>query len=425
MYWRRLGRAMVGFTLGGALAIGWTGWGKDTETDVYKQVLRPVLFRMDPERAHNVALWALSSGLVRRWSQLEARFGLAPQATPAATQRLRSLLASTCWGRSFSSPFGLAAGFDKDGVAVDALFDLGFGFVEIGSVTPRPQAGNPQPRLFRLEADRAIINRMGFNSAGCEAVQANMRGRKARGAHFEEREPEHDQEKLKTDSPWLGINIGKNRETREEDAVFDYVQVLQTLGPYADYLVVNVSSPNTPGLRLLQRRERLRALLQQLKRQRDASLPLYGRPPLLVKVSPDLSDEEIRDIADVVMGEGIDGIVVSNTTVRRPQALRSPAALVQEEGGLSGAPLRDLSNHVLSRFYRYTKGRIPLIGVGGIFSGADAYAKIRAGASLVQLYTALAYEGPFAIRRFELELAHCLERDGYRNVAEAVGADHR
>jgi dihydroorotate dehydrogenase len=380
---------------------------------------------MDPERAHEVALWALSSGLVSWWSRLGAYFGVASRPTPAAERHLREVLTSSCWGRTFSSPIGLAAGFDKDGVAVDALFELGFGFVEIGSVTPRPQAGNPRPRLFRLEADNAVINRMGFNSAGCETVQVHLRRWQERGHQSESSLVHQDQNEAKVNSKRLGINIGKNRETRDEDAVIDYAQVLQTLGPFADYLVVNVSSPNTPGLRLLQGRERLRALLRQLKQERDELQEGHARPPLLVKVSPDLSDEEIRDIADVVLEEGIDGIVVSNTTVQRPPSLRSPATLVQEHGGLSGAPLRDLSNRVLSRFYRHTRGRVPLIGVGGVFSGADAYAKIRAGASLVQLYTALTYEGPFALPRLERELAYCLKRDGYQNVAEAIGADHR
>jgi dihydroorotate dehydrogenase len=429
MSWSRVGRVVLGFALGGALA---TAWGSTSSSaDAYKRTLRPLLFRLEPEHAHDLALWALSHGLVAWWCRASSQLERSAHAATCAEQEVRRALQSTCWGKTFASPFGLAAGFDKDGVAVDALFDLGFGFVEVGSVTPRPQSGNPRPRLFRLEPDEAIINRMGFNSAGCEAVRAHLK--RLRDRSHEAGQVATARNSVANTTPTqtmpgkkhLGINIGKNRETSEDDALSDYIQVLRTLGAFADYLVVNVSSPNTPGLRLLQRKERLRDLVRQLKRERDDLGPQWQRLPLLVKVAPDLSDEEIRDIAEIVVSEGVDGIVVTNTTVQRPVTLQSPVNLVQQEGGLSGTPLRDLSTYVLGRFYRYTLGKVPLIGVGGIFSGADAYAKIRAGASLVQLYTALMYEGPCLVPRLERELVQCLQRDGYRNIVEAIGADHR
>lgn len=311
------------------------------------------------------------------------------------------ILGSSLWGRRFPNPVGIAAGFDKNAEAYRAVLRLGFGFAEIGSVTPRPQAGNPKPRLFRLSEDRAVINRMGFNNDGVEAVARRLAGRGT------------------LPGP-LGVNLGKNKDSA--DAAADYVRGVQALAPYADYLVVNVSSPNTPGLRALQGREPLAALIAAVKRARAETCPT-APPPLLVKIAPDLQSEDKADIAAVALASGIDGLIVSNTTLARPGSLRG--ADRGEAGGLSGAPLFEPSTALLAEMYRLTQGRLPLIGVGGIASGADAYAKIRAGASLVQLYSALVFEGPGLVRRIKRELAQNLRRDGFSSLSQAVGAGRR
>lgn len=339
---------------------------------------------LPPETAHGAAVRALAAGLV-------------PPLRMAADPALRMRL----WGREFPNPIGLAAGFDKDAQAFAACLRLGFGFVEIGSVTPRPQPGNPRPRLFRLVEDGAIVNRMGFNSRGLEFAAARLAQRR----------------------PGLGIvgaNLGKNKESA--DAVADYAAGARRLAPFADYLVINVSSPNTPGLRALQGREPLARLIDATMAARAEAAPAPP-PPLLLKIAPDLTEEDKGDIAEVALGSGIDGLIVSNTTIARPASLRSVQA--GEAGGLSGRPLFGSSTAVLADMYRLTGGRLPLIGVGGIASGADAYAKIRAGASLVQLYTALIYQGPGLIRRLRRDLAALVRADGYGTLAEAVGADHR
>jgi len=308
------------------------------------------------------------------------------------------ILASRVFGLDFANPIGLAAGFDKSAEVFAKLGRFGFGFVEVGSVTPLPQAGNPRPRLFRLAEDQAVINRMGFNNHGLVAVRERVARRRR----------EH--------GPILGINLGKNKETL--DAAADYAKGAAALAPNADYLVVNVSSPNTPGLRDLQGREALAELLARVMTARGGE-----RPPLLLKIAPDLSTAERRDIAEVALQARVDGLIVSNTTTARPLNLKSPAA--KEAGGLSGRPLFGPSTAVLSDMYRLTEGRLPIVGVGGIASGADAYAKIRAGASLVQLYTALIYHGPDLVDRIKHDLAARLRADGFATVAAAVGADHR
>ncbi len=308
------------------------------------------------------------------------------------------ILASTHWGLDFPNPLGLAAGFDKNGEVPDAMLGLGFGFTEIGSVTPRPQPGNPKPRLFRLSADRAVINRMGFNNEGLEAAAARLSARPRNGI--------------------VGANLGKNKDT--EDAASDYVKGVASLGPLADYLVINVSSPNTPGLRALQGRAPLEALIG---RTREAVAKLPASKPLLLKIAPDLTLEDRADIADVALASGLDGLIVSNTTITRPETLRSSEA--KETGGLSGAPLFEPSTKVLSEMYKLTGGKILLVGVGGIGSGEQAYAKIRAGASLLQLYSALVYGGPALIARINRDLAALLKRDGFSTLVAAVGADHR
>jgi dihydroorotate dehydrogenase len=337
------------------------------------------LGRLDPETAHGLALRALKSGLL----------GEAGDDPPA--------LAVHLWGRTFANPVGLAAGFDKNAEVPNALLALGFGFVEIGSVTPRPQAGNPRPRLFRLPEDRGVINRMGFPGQGLEAVRARLATRPHRGI--------------------LGVNVGANKDSTDRAA--DYVVGGVALAPYADYLVCNVSSPNTPGLRTLQGRTELADLL---KRVQDA-LARGHRVPLLVKIAPDASDADLDDIVAVCRELAIDGIIVGNTTLSRPDHLRSPRR--GETGGLSGAPLMALSTEVLRKAARRAEGRVPLIGCGGIASGADAYAKIRAGASAVQLYSALVYEGPPMVGRIKRDLAALLARDGFARVGDAVGADLR
>ncbi|MFM8680599.1 MAG: quinone-dependent dihydroorotate dehydrogenase [Alphaproteobacteria bacterium] len=304
------------------------------------------------------------------------------------------VLATPLWGLDFPNPVGLAAGFDKHAEAPDALLGLGFGSVEIGSVTPRPQPGNPRPRVFRLPEDGAVINRYGFNSEGIDAVAARLARRARRGV--------------------LGVNLGKNKETI--DAADDYARGAAALARFADYMVVNVSSPNTPGLRALQDRAALDGLLARVQEAMGA-----GAPPLLVKIAPDMAREDLADIAEVALARGLAGIIVSNTTIARPPGLRGAAR--GEAGGLSGRPLLGPSTEVLREMRRLTGGRIALVGVGGIASGADAYAKIRAGASLVQLYTALVYEGPGLVARIRRELAALLRRDGFASVAQAVGAD--
>lgn len=346
-------------------------------------IIRPLLFRLSAETASALALHVLRSRLGR------FVFGGAPATdSPILRQRL--------WGREFPNPLGLAAGCDKDAVAPDAMLGLGFGFVEIGTVTPRPQPGNPKPRLFRLDEDLAAINRLGFNSGGLDMVTRRLARRARRGI--------------------VGVNLGVNRDSR--DAVQDYRKGIRRAAPFADYLVVNVSSPNTPGLRDLQARSTLESLLRQLIGVRKGAA---GAPPLLLKIAPDLTAEECTDIAGVALATGIDGLIISNTTTARPPDLRSRHA--SEAGGLSGHPLFAASTALLADVYRLTQGKLPLIGVGGVASAADAYAKIRAGASLVQLYTALVFEGPALIGRIKAGLAQLLARDGFRSVRDAVGAD--
>ena len=350
--------------------------------DLYP-LIRPLLRALPAEMAHRLTLFGLSCG-----------FGglVAGAAGPDP-----SSLKQTLWGREFSNPVGVAAGFDKNAQAPDALLRLGCGFAETGTVTPRRQLGNPKPRIFSLYEDEAAINRMGFNSAGLEPTLARLRARRRIGI--------------------VGVNLGKNRDS--EDAAADYLEGVRRVGRLADYFVINVSSPNTPGLRDLQRREILDDLLRQLVAARDDAAP---GTPLLVKIAPDLTEAERADIAALAVPSGIDGIVIANTTVARPPGLKSAAA--GEQGGLSGKPLFAPSTALVADIYRLTEGKIPLIGVGGIASAADAYAKIRAGASLVQLYTALVFQGPALIGRIKRGLAELLRRDGFASIAQAVGADH-
>jgi dihydroorotate dehydrogenase len=343
--------------------------------------LMPLLRGMDPERAHGLALAALRAGLAG-----------------ADRREDDPVLATEALGLSFANPIGLAAGFDKDAVAVRPLMRLGFGFVEAGTVTSRPQEGNPRPRLFRLEEDRAAINRMGFNNAGLEAFVARLAA-------------------LPRPLPApLGANIGVNRDGARPER--DYAALYAALAPHADYVALNVSSPNTPGLRDLQGETRLAAILDAIGRAAEViSMP----PPLLVKIGPDLAEDALGPIVETCAARGVAGLIVSNTTTARPDGLRSPHRA--EAGGLSGAPLFAPSTALLRRLHRLARGRLVLVGVGGVASGEDALAKIRAGASLVQLYTAFAENGPAAVRRIKDGLAAALKREGFERVADAVGTD--
>ncbi|MBC8267884.1 MAG: quinone-dependent dihydroorotate dehydrogenase [Rhodospirillaceae bacterium] len=348
--------------------------------DLYR-LAWPFIRLLDPETAHGLAIKALRRGLV------------------AAQPSLKDpVLEQTLWGRAFANPVGLAAGFDKNADVIDAMLAQGFGFVEIGSVTPRPQPGNPRPRLFRLPAHEAIINRMGFNNDGLDVVAGRLEKRVRSGI--------------------LGVNLGKNKDSTDANA--DYVQGIARLAGFADYLVVNVSSPNTPGLRALQGREPLQALLEAALQARSRAVS-ENPPPLLLKIAPDLTDEDKSDIAEVALATGIDGLIATNTTIDRPQDLTHENA--SQSGGLSGRPLFEPSTRVLGQMYQLTGGRIPLIGVGGISSGADAYAKIRAGASLVQFYSAMVYHGPGRVQAIKRELAGLIKADGFTSITQAIGAD--
>ncbi|MGA0605486.1 quinone-dependent dihydroorotate dehydrogenase [Phenylobacterium sp. VNQ135] len=332
---------------------------------------------LDPEDAHSLAIRGLKAGLGPR------------------TGADDPILATTLAGLALPNPVGLAPGFDKNAEVFGPMLKAGFGFVECGTVTPKPQAGNPRPRLFRLTEDHAVINRMGFNNEGLEAFAARLA---RRGAGV------------------VGANIGANKDS--EDRIGDYVTGLRRLWGLASYFTINISSPNTPGLRALQTKAALEELLGRLGAARDA-LPASGRAPMFLKVAPDLEEGEVESIAQVTAASGLAGIIVSNTTLSRA-GLTSPHR--DEAGGMSGAPLMALSTHVLAEFAAVSAGRLTLIGAGGIASGADAYAKIRAGAQAVQLYSALVFEGPGLVTRIKRELAERLRADGFRSVAEAVGA---
>jgi dihydroorotate dehydrogenase len=344
---------------------------------------RPLILRLPPEMAHRLTIFGLKLGL--------GGLSRTPDDPILAIER---------FGLRFSNPIGLAAGFDKNGEVVEPMLRLGFGFVEIGTVTPHPQEGNPKPRIVRLPAQRAVINRLGFNNRGLESAAGRMALR---------------QEAADRPAGWIGGNIGRNKDST--DAVADYVRGAERLSPVVDYLTVNVSSPNTPGLRSLQSRGALTELLTAVKAARVRAVPV------LVKIAPDLDETGLKDVARAAADTGIDGIIVSNTTIERPAGL--PRDLAAQTGGLSGPPLFPLATEILRRMYRLTEGGIPLIGVGGIASADDAYVKIRAGASLLQLYTALIFEGPGLIRRLKAGLAARLESDGFGRLEDAIGADLR
>ncbi|XP_053722642.1 dihydroorotate dehydrogenase (quinone), mitochondrial [Synchiropus splendidus] len=356
----------------------------------YANQLMPLMQRLvGAETAHVLAVKLISLGLV-----------------PVNRYQDPASLEIKALGLRFKNPVGIAAGFDKHGEAIDGLYKMGFGFVEVGTITPQPQEGNPKPRVFRLAADQAVINRYGFNSCGLAEVHQRLKAREA--------------QQLSQEGHPLGINLGKNKLS--QDARADYTEGLKVLGPLADYLVINVSSPNTPGLRDLQGKTKLRKLLHTVLEERNA-LQVEHKPPVLVKIAPDLTTQDKQDIAEVVMELGVDGLMVSNTTVTRPETLQDPQR--SETGGLSGQPLKELSTQTVREMYRLTKGKVTIVGIGGVASGQDALDKIRAGASLVQLYTSLTYQGPPVVTKIKRELEQLLKEQGFSSVSEAVGADHR
>ncbi len=342
--------------------------------------IRPLLFRLDAEVAHGLTLRLLKAGLHPR----------APEDPPSLKIKVAGL--------RFLNPVGMAAGFDKNAEVMDPLLRMGFGFVEAGTVTPRAQTGNPRPRMYRLTEDEAIINRLGFNNQGLETAMHRLRerawNRGPRGV--------------------VGINIGANKDTR--DRIGDYVAGVVEAAPFADYISLNISSPNTPGLRTLQSKDALDELLNRVVAARGVR-----KTPLFLKIAPDVTDADISDIAVSVVSAGIDGLIVSNTTITRSEALQSKNAA--QDGGLSGRPIMPRSTEVLRAFWQATVGSVPLIGVGGIASADDAYAKIRAGASLVQLYTGLVYKGPQLVQDIKTGIAAHLKADGFEKLYQAVGAD--
>ncbi len=334
---------------------------------------RPLLFSLDPETAHNLTLPALRSVARLGLTQLIAR----PKPDPRKVM-----------GLEFPNPVGLAAGLDKDGAYIDGLAALGFGFIEVGTVTPRPQPGNPKPRMFRLPAANALINRMGFNNGGVDAFVRNVQASR----FYQERQG------------ILGLNIGKNADTPIERAIEDYLTCLEKVYPYAAYVTVNISSPNTKNLRQLQQASELDELLAKLKQSQAALADKHGRyVPVVLKIAPDLDSEQVKAIADALLRHRIDGVIATNTTITRDTVQGLPHA--QEAGGLSGAPVRSLSDRVVAALHRELGGALPIIGVGGILSGTDARTKMEAGASLVQLYTGLIYRGPALVRECATAIA--------------------
>lgn len=346
-------------------------------------MLTAALHKLDPERAHRLAIRGLSLCVL-------------PKRSRDGWPRLRTSIA----GLDLPNPLGLAAGFDKNAEALPGLGAIGFGWLEVGTVTPRPQAGNQKPRMFRLASDRAVINRLGFNNHGLEVVRRRLaRRRPGNGI--------------------VGANIGANRDA--EDPVMDYATCLDALYPHADYFTINVSSPNTPGLRDLQGKERLSLLLETLIHRRAMLVLERGvEKPLFLKIAPDLTPEDEADIADVALELGIDALIIANTTLDRPDDLTDPAKV--EAGGLSGRPLFQRSTAQVARFHRLVGGRLPLIGVGGIDNGERAYAKIKAGASAIQLYTGFIYGGPGLVPDILNDLDARLAADGFSSLKEAVGS---
>ncbi|WP_028547845.1 quinone-dependent dihydroorotate dehydrogenase [Paenibacillus sp. UNC451MF] len=364
---------------------------------LYKKIAKPVLFRMDPEKAHHLTIDGLHTvgKLPGGKALLKGMYGV-----PEYRE-----LATTLWGIRFSNPIGLAAGLDKNAKAVHGFSNIGFGFMEVGTVTPKPQAGNEQPRLFRLPEDDALINRMGFNNVGIETMA------------------EHLRQTGKRSIP-VAVNIGKNKTTPNEQAEEDYRLCIRGLYTYGDFFVVNISSPNTPDLRNLQHGDDLSRLLAAVKDEMHLQHQKHGGPekPVLVKIAPDLEQEEVTYMVATIVNSGVSGIIASNTTISRAGLTHKNKG---ETGGLSGKPLTERSTKLIHTIYAATEGKLPIIGSGGIFTAEDAYAKICAGASLVEVYTALIYEGPGLIRQLNEGLRTLLRKDGFKDISEAVGSAHR
>jgi dihydroorotate dehydrogenase len=362
---------------------------------LYKNLIRPLLFLGDPEKTHEQALALLS--------KIEPFEGILEHFFRVQDHRLQVRVGPLV----FPNPVGLAGGFDKNGVAVKAIAGFGFGFIEIGAVTALAQPGNPKPRLYRLPEDEALINRLGFNNEGAAAIADRLRTLRGNGTP------------LKVP---LGINIGRSKVVETKDAVADFVAAFARLYPYGDFFTLNVSSPNTPQLRDLQERDLLQELLRAIQEKNHELGSRYGQAPkpVLVKIAPDMEFSQADDIVAVAMSEKIAGIIATNATAFLRETLISRS---QEPGGLSGKPLRALATSFVRHLYRAVGGQVPIIGVGGIFTAEDAYEKIKAGASAVQIYTGFIYEGPAAVKRINRGLIRLLERDGFRSIAEAVGSD--
>ncbi|MFC4077488.1 quinone-dependent dihydroorotate dehydrogenase [Salinithrix halophila] len=355
--------------------------------------VKNMLFRMDPEQAHE---WTIKN--LMRVQRIPGTLSSLERKMVVRDPRLNVKLG----GLTFPNPVGLAAGFDKHAQVYPACAALGFGFVEVGTLTPRPQPGNPKPRLFRLPEDEAVINRMGFNNDGVR--QAAL--------HFQE---------LPRPAVPIGINLGKNKDTPQEEAASDYRKGLSSLYRQGDYFVINISSPNTPNLRDLQHAESLKRLLGEVLGERRHLREQTGEVrPVFLKVAPDLTKEQLTEAVLIGLEKGIDGVIATNTTLSR-KGLKNP--LHVEKGGLSGRPLAPLSTEIIRHLRLVSEGKIPLIGVGGVFNGADAYEKIRAGASLIQVYTGMIYRGPSIARDINLELLKLMEKDGLASIADAVGLD--
>ncbi len=353
--------------------------------DIHSLIL-PLLRLFPSEPAHNLTIWALEMGL-----------------GPSDRVPDDPVLETEVWGLKFRNPVGLSAGFDKGAKVPDAMMRAGFGFAEAGTVTPLPQPGNPKPRMFRLSMDNAAINRLGFNGQGLGPFLKKISRREPGLGPF-------------------GANVGKNKLT--EDGAADYEIGIEAVARYADYLVCNISSPNTPGLRAMQGRAIMADMINRSLKARARAIPEEEkRPPLIMKIAPDLNDIERTDIATVILESGVDGITVANTTVQRPSEMTDPRT--HEAGGLSGAPLFPIALEIIGDMYRRTGGRVPIIGCGGVASGNDAYRMIRAGASLIQIYTALVFFGPVIVPRIKQDLAKLIKGDGFSSVKDAVGADHR
>ncbi|WP_411345959.1 quinone-dependent dihydroorotate dehydrogenase [Paenibacillus sp. WLX1005] len=363
---------------------------------LYRNLFKPVLFRMDPEKAHHLVIGGLGTGvrIPGTLSAMQSMYGI--DSTPDMTTEL--------FGITFPGPVGLAAGLDKNAQAVMGLSSAGFGFMEVGTVTPKPQPGNEQPRLFRLPSDRALINRMGFNNDGAEVMAGRLK-----------RLPSHP-------IP-IAVNIGKNKVTPNEQAASDYKACIRTLYPYADFFVVNISSPNTPDLRNLQHGNELKELLAEVMEEMSDQQRKHGSfKSVLVKIAPDVSDSELEYMVETITQSGAAGLIATNTTLSRDGLTHSSAG---ETGGLSGRPLTERSTDIISRVYRQTEGKLPIIGCGGIFSAQDAYDKIKAGSSLVEIYTSFIYEGPQVTRRLHNGIRELMKQDGFAHISEAVGVAHR